>query len=286
MSPPRRVKETARRMKVGVYAVAGLYVGVGLLIAFRAALVGDVFNALIGLLLVSGALGGALFLIRGLHLGARMWAMGEALDDMRTRLEQLAHGAESDQVREDAADAVRVMNLAAIGDGDPSVLAAATLDRSRFPRLVAALDELQEQSAAPGHHPTRDSILSGLEDAEEDLREDVSPAARNLLRQWRVSVRTGDLNTCRQVYAALMDTADPDLVARLGVTLSKLNEQIRLDLRDAFRTSIRSADYAEALAVGYELHKLFPEGQAAADFKRLEPHLRRRLEAHLAYTGT
>lgn len=273
-------------MKIGVYAIAGLYVGVGLLIIFRAALIGDVFNALVGLLVVSGALGGAFFLIRGLHLGTRMWAMAEALEDIRTRLQQVAREAESEEVREDAADAVRVMNLAAIGEGDPSVLTAATLDRSRFPRLVAALDELHEQTTDLKNKAAHDSFLSDLDDAEADLPDDVSPTARNLLRQWRVAVRTGDLNTCRQVYGALADIADPELVARLGETLSRLTEHIRLDLRDAFRASIRAANYADALAVGYELHKLFAKSQAAADFTRLEPHLRRRLEAHLAYTGT
>ena len=286
MSPPHRVKEAARRMSIGVYAIASLYVGVGLLIAFRAALVGDVFNALIGLLVVSGALGGAFFLIRGLHLATRVWAMGEALEDVRTRLSQLAQGSESEEVREDAADAVRVMNLAAIGDGDPSVLAAATLDRSRFPRLVATLDELQERTAEAGKHANHESLLSELDDAEAGLPEDAGPATRNLLRQWRVALRTGDLNACREVYAAFVDVGDPELVARLSETLAKLDEQIRLDLRDIFRAAIRSGNYAEALTAGCELRILFPDSRASTDFERLEPHLRRRLEAHLAYTGT
>jgi len=293
-----------------VYVVGGLYVAVGLIFAARHAYAGDVVNTLVGLLIVTGALGGAFALLRALSLAARLWRVTETLDEVRAHLRALAAANHTADAEAQAAEAVKLMNLAAVGNGDPSLLSAATLDRSRYPRLVRTLDEVREHPEGPadvGGAPPGMELATGAvhtpapvvsppaepneaatspTQVEDSLAGADGPSTQNLLRLWTVALRNHDLEECRRTFSALTDLAEAQVSDRLHRELVGLEQQTQRGLCGAFREAIRGDNYAAALTAGARLHTLFPDSQAARDFARLEPHLRRRLEARFADTGS
>jgi hypothetical protein len=425
MSSHERIVELARRARVGVYVVSGLFVFVGLLVSGKAAIIGDVLSAFIGLLLVSGSIGGAFVLLLAMRVGVRLSVLVEGVDALRRRLEEVESSTTNAGMSVNEDD-IRVMNLATSGPGDPTELTAATLPRDFYPRLVNVLEDQEtdeasrnadrvreastgaaatEGSAAdspassgspsastvsgqdstasdaggverlagsvesrvrgsaeatgsasggaesrggasdtatasakvgslrrvgsrrrpsrigPGSAPDVDAgsstavrghsssgadaeVASGDDaglrsgaDAGSSSGAGAGPSSgtgrgaqvgrspelegglplRNQLREWKVAVREEDLRACRRLHAALVDTVDPEQAARLTETLNHIATHTEQQLRTAFVEAVRSRRFSAALEVGEEIRQLFPESPAAADFRRLQPALRRRL---------
>ena len=137
-----RMTRAARRTRKTLYVVAGLYVAIGLFVAAGAALAGDRLSAFIGLLIVSGALAVAVLLSAVLRITNRIALLAESLNEVRTSLEQMEKNGVLTETRNAAASAENTLRtLDLIGSGDPSLLTAATLDRSVFPRIAKNSNE-------------------------------------------------------------------------------------------------------------------------------------------------
>ncbi|MBI4719098.1 MAG: hypothetical protein HY763_14945 [Planctomycetes bacterium] len=269
MSRTRSMLDTARRTTRTVYVIAGFYVVIGLSVAVVAALGGDRLSAFLGFLIVSGALGAGLVLQQLIRVSARAAAMADALDDIRRRLDRLAvhtsgspqtvsgveaTAAPSPSAPEDARELW--MDLAALGTGDAGTITAATLDRSVFPRLVTTMDQ------AEAEEPPRDGLTT-----------------RNLLNDWQVAVRQGDIAACRRIVSTLMDTADAATMAPLTAQLQAMTDRAEASLREQFAAQVRRGDYAAALATGDQMAALLPDRPVASEYGTLRPHLLRRAQA-------
>lgn len=283
----RSKAEFGRHARRTLYVVAGFYVIVGFVAATASAISGDRLGTFLGFLIISGAIGGAVILRSVLNLEAGLTVLREAMLDARDRLGVVERSVTA--LREHAGvaptgselAAQKLLDLASIGSGDPSALTAATLDRSVFPRLVTSMEEVPPaqskvvaaQAAAPSVTPSTNEIA-----AQSDESEVEGPASINLLRQWKIALRNGDLGGCRAVYAAIVDTAGAEEADPLRIQIEELADRVERSLRDAFTTHVRSQDFAAALALGERMTHLLPDRPVAAEFRKLEPALRRRLE--------
>ena len=304
--------ETSRHTKKTLYVVAAFYVAVGFVAATASALNGDRLGTFLGFLIISGALAATALLRAVLRIGVRISAIGEAMEGLDARLNRVEAGLRV--VREHvgvdaraatAAGGIRVLDLAAIGSGDPSVLSAATLDRQAYPRLVTTMEEAppaQSAAAEAAEHtftplhptltPSDERTLEAMEtqsktnaqpnDTEDDDTAFAGAATKNLLRQWKVALRDGDLAGCRAVYSALIDTAGTEAAASLGAQAEELADRIERSLREAFSLRVRERDYAGALAIGERMCSLLPDRPVVAEFMRVRPHLLRRLNREAA----
>jgi hypothetical protein len=180
---------------------------------------------------------------------------------------------------------IQVLDLANVGSGDPRPLVAATLDRDRYPRLAEAIERAAvatdrardgddrdlsttpPRTSEPGAPPAEDEPSSGPEQAVTN---------KNLVRQWRVGIRSGDLASCREVFAAMVDVADAGTVATYRALLEELSERIERGLRTTFREHFLRRDYAAMLEVGEQICRLFPDREAAEQFRRIKVTLLQR----------
>ncbi len=310
--------ETSRHTKKALYIVAAFYVAVGFVAATASAFNGDRLGTFLGFLIISGALASTALLRAVLRIGVRISAIGEAMEGLNARLNRVEAGLRvvresrrAGSVEERAAmpaGGIRVLDLAAIGSGDPSVLSAATLDRQAYPRLVTTMDEAppaQSAVAEAAEHtfiPLRPILTASdertldaletqnetsvqpneMEDAYSDNAEVGGAATKNLLRQWKVALRDGDLAGCRAVYSALIDTAGAEAVASLGAHVEELADRIERSFREAFSLRVRERDYAGALAIGERMCSLLPDRAVVAEFMRVRAHLLRRLHREAA----
>ena len=304
--------ETSRHTKKTLYVVAAFYVAVGFVAATASALNGDRLGTFLGFLIISGALAATALLRAVLRIGVRISAIGEAMEGLHARLNRVEAGLRvaREHVGVDgraatAAGGMRVLDLAAIGSGDPSVLSAATLDRQAYPRLVTTMEEAppaQSAAAEAAEHtfiplrptltPSDERTLDAMEtqnetsvqpnDTEEDEAGFAGAATKNLLRQWKVALRDGDLAGCRAVYSTLIDTAGAEAVASLGAQVEELADRIERSLREAFSLRVRERDYAGALAIGERMCGLLPDRAVVAEFMRVRAHLLRRLNREAA----
>lgn len=284
MTPHAQLIQSARHTRKTLYLVAGFYVVVGFVVAVAAAIQGDRLGTFLGFLIVSGALAMGLFFRAALHLGVRISDMGEGLDELRRRLERIerlmrdtdAGGRKSADQRQP-----KTLDLSEIGRGDPAVLAAATLDRDVYPRLVATMDEeppAQMDGSRPrqANEPRREAVGSGeVASAADMFGPNVGLTTKNLLRQWKVALREGDLAGCRGVLSALIDTAGPEAVEPLRVQIADLTERVERTLRDGFAAHVRDRDYASAIAIGERMCALLPDRPVVEEFARLRPMLER-----------
>jgi transposase-like protein len=103
---------------------------------------------------------------------------------------------------------------------------------------------------------------------------------KNLLRQWRLARRQGNLSACRQVYAAVVDTAEPAVASEFKRQLDEVTETARRAMRASFAAHVREAEYKEALEIGQEITTLFASEPIAAEFKQIKPHLLRKAAIH------
>ncbi len=295
---PREVRRHTRRT---LYVVAGFYVAVGFVVATAAAVLGDRLGTFLGFLIISGAIVTAVILRALLRAETYLAALGELAATMHARLERVETATNALQRRvppengRSADGGVRLLDLTAIGGGDPSLLTAATLERKAFPRLVTSLEEevigshespASEDTAgleASNTEPSLDAVPAAVatsettEDSMSDFEEPGAPAVKSLFRLWKVALRRGDLAGCREVYAALVDAADPQTIAPLGAQLAAVADRVEASLRQAYGARVRDKDYAAALALGERIRCLLSDRPVADECRRLAPILARRL---------
>lgn len=283
-------------------------------------------------------------------------------------LEAMASEPEHVTGDHEAEDAGALLNLAAVGAGEPVTLAAAVLPRDRFPRLVRMLDSepparsgpsgvvarrgnspamsppsvrmtgqgsaAEEFSAEPIADDLHSAAGSAESDAGESLREagsvavaevrgamgtvrelvtvpasalqgefvaaeesggddelagrhvngsaaaeewrdaaavaSVGMTTRNLLREWKLAVREGDLATCRRVFSAIVDLSEPGAAAPLREMLDRLADQTEDRLRRAFSDCVRRQDFAKALVLGRQFAELLPDRPVRGEFERIQ----------------
>lgn len=301
MSPDHRMMDLSRRTTKTLFVVAGLYVAIGLIVSASAAFAGDRLSTFLGFLIITGALAAGVMMHAILRLTVRLAGLGDRLDqvaDRMQRIEQKLEAAELAPVRPAAEPAVQTVDLSAMGSGDPSVLTAATLERTRYPRLVT----IMETMAAPvggadgsGGAVVGSGFPAGIRggspqpafDETEMLRFQAEAAVttRNLLREWRMGMRSGDLEACRRIFSALVDTTDTATVLPLSQQLQELTERTEARLRGEFAKAVRDRDFACALGVGDQLCRLMPDLPTTREFEALRPHLLRKLNGATAISA-
>ena len=270
--PQRITVESSRRTRRTLYLVAGLYVAIGfLLLAWG--LNGDLAIAFLGFLLISGTLAFSVLLSVVLGVSIRLTLINDALDGIRGRMTRLATSLDDLNERTRARDEERatLLNLAAFGSGEPDVLAAATLERQRFPRLVWTMDDA----------PPAESVADTTDGAPSHTDHHEPPAMpfteRNIPRAWRMAVREGDVPACRRLLSTLLDTAEPELVEALTGQLNALEARTEQSLRSSFARCVREGRFEDALSAGARLVTLFKDRPVAEEFERIRPWLERRL---------
>lgn len=297
MTLRRHIADTTTRTRTTLYIVTAFNVLVGSFLLTAGVLLDDRLCVFLGLLFIGGALEVAVIVRAVLRLSAPMSSVGECFEELRGRIERIESADEPTETSGSEESPMWMIDLAAIGGGDPSELAAATLDRSTFPRLVTTMEK---EPPADGYG--KDDLCPPTRDAAHDhASADCSPptaptddgcdkddlcrpaldasglTTRNLLREWKLGLRNGDLAACRAVFSTLVSVADPVIVARLRLQLAELADRTEKSLREAFARRVREADYAGLLAVGERICNLLPDRPIAEEFKRVKPHLLRRV---------
>ncbi len=279
-------------IKKTLYVVTGLHVVVGFLIAIPAAFAGDRLSAFLGWLIIIVALAAGAVVNHVLRLGASIRSAGQSLDELLDRVERVERMLRDARESHSAKSETRMMDLAAMGPGDPGQLVAASLDRDAYPRLVTTMDEQPpadstERGPAPADYATGWGVSAPKDDRHRSpTGAGGGVTSRNLHRQWKLSLRTGDLAKCREIFAAFVDTADSTTVASMRRQLELLADRTEASLRKRFSQSLREQDYAGLLLVGEQICALLPERPVADEFKRLKPLLLRRYEQHAASQDT
>lgn len=272
-------------MKKTLYIVAAMYVVVGFVAATASALNGDRLGTFLGFLIISGALGVTAMLRAVLRIGVRISAVGEAVTEMRARLGRLETGL-NEACRHVAmgggtmADAggVRMLDLAAMGSGNPGVLTAATLDHEAYPRLVATMEEepparSEKAVVSEEEQSTASWTIQAESDGACSEEDQVEGATKNLLRQWQSALGDEDLAGCREAYCALTDAVGAEAVASLGLQIEELSDRVEQSLREAFSARVRAGDYAGGLAIGERICGLLPDRTVTAEVQRIRPYL-------------
>lgn len=262
-----------------VIRVVGLVLAV--LLAVLSLLIQQPLPLLIGVF-VGGCAVATAALLRAIDgVDARVQATKNTLSALRDDLQRLEHELAVQSVAganvpfDAPMDAIDIADL---GHPNLAEITAATLDRTEYPRLAHEMDNqppAQPRYASPAGD-THNTANAEERVATESEVNDTGLANRNLLRSWKVALREGDLPTCRTVFAALVDTAQPEVVAELRRQIDSLARRIKLEMRDDFSAAVRRGDYAAALKIGDRILERFPNDTIANEYGRLEPHLRRR----------
>jgi len=305
---------SANRHKVrSLYVLAALYVIIGLGVAALSAVNGEPLGAFLGFLIVSCTIGGTALLRAIWRLNAQAAALSDrlaAISAFTHRLEHAAHERER-ITAEEAAEPTQLLDLAAIGAGDPSPLTAAVLPRASYPRLAQALEERDSRVSGPptsvgpdvrfekrdrvanndlasqptngaktsrgsgnGHlapHESSDAVQAADEHAEEP-----GPMSNVMMRRWKRAYREGDLQACREVFSAFEPIADADLVRSMHEQLEEVVQRTERRLRLQFQQLVHEQQFDQALRVGGEIMRLLPNRPIAREFSRIRPHLERK----------
>jgi hypothetical protein len=281
------IRRTLLRPEAAVRTVSALSFGAGLLLTLLAALSQRWLLALLGSLLLACVLAGFLAARQLLELVVRTSDLSDGLEQIRRQLERIASTVERDDQDNAEASLTSPIDLAAFGPGDPSELVAARLDRDAFPRMVAMMEaEPPPEAAVIGPDAVLGPAAAGetvREKLDRDAAESDRPAmtTKDLLRAWRVGLRNGDLASCREAYAALVDTVDAAALGPLELKLNELADRTESSLREAFAVYRRQCDCVGMITVGERICSLLPDRPVAEEFRRVESHLRR-----LAALGT
>lgn len=271
-----------RGAKAILYAVTALYMIIGLVVGVSAALSGNGLDVFVGFLLITGAMGIAALGSLLFRLAARVARLGEYIEEIQDRLDRITPAPNSSDTPSQEESSAPLMDLAAIGRGNPSELAAARLDRDVLPRLVTLMEDKPPPEASKTQEPQTPDAIS-TEPAAQCVGRDrhrndtwaTTAAFKNLSREWKLALRHGDLAACRAVFAAFADTLDPSTLAPLELQLGRLADRTEESLRKAFTDSLHRRDYAGMLMVGERICKLLPERQVAEEFKRIRLQLMR-----------
>ena len=287
MALRKGILRTLLRPEAAVRTVSALSFGAGLLLTVLAALSQRWLLAFLGSLLLACVLAGFLAARQLVELVARTSDLSDGLEQIRRQLERIASTVERDDQDRAEASATSTIDPAAFGQGDPSKLVAARLDRDAFPRLVAMMEaEPPPEVAVIGRDAALGPAVAGetvREESDRDAAECDEPgmATKDLLRAWRMGLRNGDLASCREAYAALVDTVDAAALGPLEMKLNELADRTERSLREAFAVYRRQCNCVGMITVGERICLLLPDRPVAEEFRRVESHLRR-----LAALGT
>ncbi len=291
MNSYARLVESVRRTRNTLYLVAGLYIVVGFVVAAATAMQRDRLGTFLGFLIISGALSMGLVARTALHVLVRIAHIEESLDDFAERVEgliPLIH-ANEDAPSVAVAAAESVVDLANVGVGDPELLAAATLDRDVYPRLVTALDQAaadRPETVVQGAHADGSDATETSGHRPSNGMNGSRVATRNLLQQWKAALADEDLAQCKRVLSAIVDLADRDAVAPLRIQIRELADRVERRLREQFSHQVRTSDFVAALETGEQICSLLSERPVSAEFERLRPILIRRADEALAVSAT
>lgn len=221
-------------------------------------------------ILVVGVLLAMALMARRLRaLTESMTNVSEMVAEIRDRLQQTDERNRA-QVEEEM---VRAIDLASIGTGDPSRLAAARLDRDVFPRLTTMMDL---QPPAETIDPSEQRPPARPDDGDRDWETELGGVVqKDLLRTWKIGLRNRDLESCRTVFAALVDTVDDAALAPLKKQLQELADYTERKLRESFAACRDRGDVRGMIQVGQQICRLLPDRPIAEEFHSAEPHLQR-----------
>ncbi len=284
MNSYARLVESVRRTRNTLYLVAGLYIVVGFVVATTTAMQHDRLGTFLGFIIISGALSMGLIARTALQVLVRIAHIERSLNGFAESVENLIPLAMANVRASNAAvsAAESLVDLANVGVGDPKVLAAATLDRDVYPRLVTTMERGTEgPSLAAPTVPSPELEQAGKVG---NGRSNGAGTAitKDLLQQWKSAMADEDLVLCRQVFSAIVDLADHEAVSPLRRQIQELEDRVERRLRDRFGTEIRRRDFAAALQTGEQITALLGDHPVAADFERLRPILTRRADEALA----
>lgn len=279
--------ESSRRTTKTLYVVAALYVAIGLIVAGVAAFTGDRLSTFLGFLIISGALATAVLMQAVHRLTSRVVGLAQRLDHLDRQLERIGPARPAGTVPAGSgaeAGNLRTLDLSSVGPGDLRDLTAATLDRGHYPRLVTVMEsapsvEGLDAEGSPGGAASASWRPAFDETEAVHLSSLAAVTTRNLMREWRVGLREGNLIACRRIFSALVDTTDSSTVLPLSVQLQELTLRTEQRLRGEFTAAVRVRNFEQALAVGAKICQLLPDHAISREFERLRPHLQRKLRA-------
>lgn len=283
-----------RRSRTTLYLITACYVIIGFVIAIPAALGGDRVSTFLGFLIIGGALGVAAAVNIILKVIERLSIIENQLTQVVGTLHSLDESLNRPPLEPFATEereaplATSLIDLSNVGTGDPSELVAASLERDRFPRLVATMEDKPPAQSSPEETLTSTQMntsaatLSNADHTPPGQEHD-SLTTKNLLREWKIGLRNQDLSACRKVYAALVDTTDEDALRPLDAQLQHLSSEIEHRLRDAFSSAARARDFPGMVAVGEQMVELLPDHRVSKDFQRLESFLRSQVSGDTDY---
>lgn len=254
----RSLNSTAAAKRT-LFVLACFYVAAGLAVAVSTAVAGDPIGAFLGFLIVTGTIAIAVAFNMLFHLQDSTMHTQQSIDEILHRLEQPAADPKP-QIAEPATTQTRpattqvmppapetevsMLDLVAIGPGDPSLLAAVRLDRDMFPRLVTEMEN---------HPPARSEATI--------IERPTTPTQIDSLRE----------NADDGLNASDLPSLESGAQRLAG---EKPGEAI---LRQEFADMIRRQDFAGALAVGRRIVAIHPDQDIAREFLQIEPILSSKL---------
>jgi len=254
---------SSRQTKRTLMVVVCLYVVIGFVVAVVSAVAGQPIGAFLGFLIISGSLAASVVLNGVLRVS-------HELASLREQLETIGHGMAawtSEAGRSAAPDAGEensaiTLDLASLGPGDPGPITAATLDVSTFPRLLRA----ERDSAEDRRHELCRQIAALDASALEGIPapQDAVPADGGAGEPWPEERHPNE-------------TVERPSAVTLRPELRSVEDELEESLRVRFSRSIRAADFAAALAIGEQICAHLPDRPVADDFRRIRPHLLRRI---------
>ncbi|MEK6677272.1 MAG: hypothetical protein AABZ47_16675 [Planctomycetota bacterium] len=290
-SAHHRVVEAGRKFRDPLFLVTALYVTTGLVVGSVGIIKENFLTTFLGFFFITGALFGAFLFHAMSRLAVKLTTMTDAIEKLSDRIRRIEtqsaiNGtADTSATIQENRSAAKVLDLSSFGVGDPKRLAAATLDRTRFPRLVAGMeDETAPEIAGPTELPSTQSTPSPEQWTDDIAGSDTrvgseSVAHKNLERLWKLARRDGNLAACRSVYSVLLDTLDEQALETYERELNEVGDRVERSLRTSFARHVREQDYDAAVSVGRQLAELFPEAAVTEEFRRIEPLLLRRIKS-------
>jgi hypothetical protein len=272
-----RLVESVRRTRNTMYLVAGLYIMVGFVVAVATAFQRDRLGTFLGFIIISGALSMGLIVRTALQVLVRVGHIEKSLHGFAERVDQLIplvlanHQSATATVQ----DADMLVDLTKVGAGQTHLLAAATLHRDVYPRLVVAMESAASESSAL-------SLSSAASPGAPGSSTDTNGArTKDLLEQWKAAVAEEDLLACRRIYSTLIEFLDRDGAALLARQITYLEDDWERKLRDRFARQVRAREFVAALETGDQIAALLGGRAVAAEFLRLRPILARRADEML-----
>lgn len=271
---PHDVSRYVRQSRMGTFSLATLHVVIWLYFMYRTAQVGQITNTVLGTVFLVSVI--CLWWLLDHLLGAQAWWMPllRRSAELEDRVLLLERRIEALQASDNVAT---TLDLAATPVSHPSELVAATLTESTFPRLVE--DRRPTTSVHAGRGETAPAVVAddaaATPSAAQATPASDRPAAD--LASWRGVLAAGDLVQGRRLLVDWRATRPADFMGAREAELATAEQRVLDGLRGVFARRVRDGAYAEALAIGRRISRLFPDSRPARDFERLRPLLQRRV---------